>query len=174
VIPIYRPTHSFQEGSLQERDVLVGWQARHVGQPADSVPKYLFAAGMKKSLCFYGLSQALQSTGPLLLVEGVTDVWRLAPNALSMFGTHLSFPQLHILDRFQDRPLAVVLDGDASDKAWQIVAEQRARRRELGSAAPVVMVAVPPDRDDPAACAREEVLAWVQEDFDRPVDADGP
>jgi hypothetical protein len=54
---------------------LAGWQGRLLYDPVPKhCPKYLFAAGTRKARLLYGMPQALKATGPVAIVEGITDV----------------------------------------------------------------------------------------------------
>jgi len=137
---------------------LVGWQARIVpGLPALAAPdaKYLSAAGMKKSELLYGLHRATESSGPVYLVEGPVDVWRVGPGGLAMLGKNLSRKQAQLVARhFADRPIVVLLDADAVDESATI---QRQLRQACGASAHVVIAHLPTGRADPGDCTREEL-----------------
>ena len=45
--------------------------------------KYLSAAGMQKSELLYGLHLAIASDGPVYVVEGPADAWRVGPGAIA-------------------------------------------------------------------------------------------
>jgi hypothetical protein len=148
VIPIY---------TLESQTVtrLAGWQARYVGECADDVPKYLSCKGMKKSQLLYGLPAAVGSQGPVVLVEGPTDVWRLGPGAVALFGKDMSRQQQELLDRhLAGRPVVVFLDRDAQDKAAEL------QTTLLGRGRVAVLAALPEGRDDVGDCTCEE--AWQQ------------
>jgi len=144
VIPIY---------DADER--LAGWQARYVGDCPDSVPKYLSCKGMKKSQLLYGLPEARSSTGPVVIVEGPTDVWRLGCGAVALFGKDMSHHQQELLDRvLPNRPVVVFLDRDAQDKAVELQGTLLRRGRVA------VLAGLPDGRDDVGDCTSEE--AWQQ------------
>lgn len=93
--------------------VQVGWQARF---PADldwkraGVPKYLHF--FPKSRTLYGIDE--QAGEPVVvLVEGVTDVWRYGRGAVCGFGKGLSQVQAEMLaGRLAGRPLVLMADQD--------------------------------------------------------------
>ena len=148
VIPIY---------TLESQTVtrLAGWQARYIGDCPAEVPKYLSCKGMKKSQLFYGLPEAMRTTGPVVIVEGPTDVWRLGPGAVALFGKDMSLPQQELLDRFlPGRPVVVFLDRDAQDKAVELQTTLLNRGRVA------VLAELPDGRDDVGDCTSEE--AWQQ------------
>lgn len=138
---------------------LAGWQARRIDDSDESWPKYYSAAGMRKSELLYGLPHALEGDGPVAIVEGVTDVWRLRRDAVALFGKTISAAQIKLLCRhLAGRPLAVFLDNDARDEARQIRRQLLAARQERGDGAPVALARTPKGRDDPGECTFKE--AW--------------
>lgn len=57
----------------------------------------------------YGLDQSIGDTA--VVVEGITDVWRLGPGSLSTFGIEFTTPQIEVLaSRF--KRIVVVFDED--------------------------------------------------------------
>jgi hypothetical protein len=144
VIPIY---------DADER--LVGWQARYVGACPDNVPKYLSCKGMKKSQLLYGLAEARSTQGAVVIVEGPTDVWRLGPGALALFGKDMSLAQQQLLDQnLPGRHVVVMLDRDAQDNATNL------RSTLLHRGRVTVLAGLPDGRDDVGDCGTEE--AWQQ------------
>jgi DNA primase len=134
---------------------LAGWQARFVGDCPDDVPKYLSCKGMKKSQLLYGLPQAMSEPGPVVIVEGPTDVWRLGPGAVALFGKDMSLHQQQLLDHhLPGRPVVVFLDRDAQDKAAGLLQTLLNRERVT------VLAGLPDGRDDVGDCTAEE--AWQQ------------
>jgi DNA primase len=127
----------------------------------DGQPKYLSAAGMKKSQLLYGLPQAVQTEGPIVICEGVTGVWRLMTNGVAIFGKSLSAHQPALTLRyFPNRPLVVFLDPDADDEAQEAVRALRMSRRAADNSSSVVIASPPAGREDIGACRFEEV--WRQ------------
>ena len=93
----------------------VGWQARRLRCDADSnAPKYLTSTGCRKSEVLYAHLQVSKVPGPLVVVEGVTDVWRIGASAVAILG-HCASPsqvnQLAHLSRI--RPIIVSTAGNA-------------------------------------------------------------
>ena len=99
IIPIY---------DAEQR--LAGWQARYVGECPDSVPKYLSCKGMKKSQLLYGLAGSGSTTGPVVIVEGPTDVWRLGSRCRRPLRQGMSLAQQVLLDQH--------LPGRQSSSCW--------------------------------------------------------
>ncbi len=99
----------------------VGWQARYLGNPPDkNVPKYLTMTGFKKTQYLYNLDTARKY--PYVIVcEGCTDVWRVGPNAVALFGKTLSPTQRLLLGTHWSKGAVVVLlDSDAGDEGQAV------------------------------------------------------
>jgi hypothetical protein len=158
VIPVGIP------GPSAKKLTLVGWQARSIGdEPSgNGVPKYLSSKGFKKSQAVYGLHLAARSKGPVVLCEGVSDVWRLDRNAVSLFGKSLSTPQRDLITRkLAGRPLVVFLDQDALDDARAVARTLRSARFTLGEASPVAVAELPSHLADPGDCKKEQAWEFV-------------
>lgn len=160
VAPIFGPRPRFGPEPEGGSEALLGWQARYVGPPSYEA-KYLSARGMKKSRLLYGLSAAAATTGPVVVCEGVTDVWRLRTGAVATLGKSLSSHQRDLFRlTFGGRPIVVFFDRDARKEA------EEARRELLGGwggklAPGQVVIAEPPaGRGDVGDCTYEE--AWDQ------------
>lgn len=119
---------------------LVGWQARYLG--STRIMKYYMPPGMHKSRMLYNFDVAGRMPFAVL-VEGVTKVWRVGAPAVALFGKTLSASQKHLLlTTWVDRPIFVLLDGDATDEADGIVSELARNRSN-----PVVKVELPAGRE---------------------------
>jgi hypothetical protein len=135
--------------------LLAGWQARYVGDCPDEIPKYLSCKGMRKSQLLYGLPESLNDSGPVVIVEGPTDVWRLGQGAIALFGKDMSLHQQQLLDRhLPGRPVVVMLDRDAQEKAVELQQILLHRNRVA------VLAGLPEGRNDVGDCTTEE--AWQQ------------
>ena len=100
---------------------LVGWQARLLGPPPDRMtPKYYSMPGFHKTKAIYNYDSA--RAFPLVVItEGVTDVWRVGPTAVSLFGKTLSLTQRYrVAAAWGDGTAVVLLDGDAADDARDV------------------------------------------------------
>ena len=164
VIPVYRPSQLFSPATPEGQQlVLGGWQARAVPgiEPlGGNDAKYLSAEGMLKSELLYGLHLALASEGPVYLVEGPTDAWRIGPGAVALFGKDLSQTQkLLLVHHFLGRPILVLLDPDAHEAAERVQHELHLARGGLAGDNRVILVELPPGAEDPAACTPEEIQA---------------
>ena len=115
--------------------------------------------GFGKSSCVYGLPQC-DNAGPVVVVEGPTDVWRLGGNAVAVFGKSVSFGQKFLLlRRLAGRPLVFMYDQDAQEEARRDANLMRGERRKVGLSAPVVHC--PPPRADVGDSDRGELWECV-------------
>ena len=167
VIPAYSPAKLFSPTYDPSQPlVLRGWQARIV--PGFEVlggsdAKYLSAAGMQKSELLYGLPSALAATGPVFLVEGPADAWRLGPGALALFGKDLSQTQkLLLVHHFPGRPIHIMLDQDAQDAAQKIQHDLSLARSGSPGDNRVNILTLPPGRKDPGECTQEEIATYAK------------
>jgi hypothetical protein len=77
-------------------DMLVGWQARFVGNPpSDNIPKYYTMPKTPKSRILYNYDRAKHCKFGVL-VEGVTDAWRLGDAGVATLGSSLSVAQVQL------------------------------------------------------------------------------
>lgn len=95
---------------------LVNWVARDVTERADK--KYL-ACPNKQAVVplkstFYNIDRAEDK---IVLVEGVTDVWRIGKGSIASSGTLITNEQLLLLTERRLKKVFVVFDEDATDKA---------------------------------------------------------
>ena len=82
IIPVYRESK------------LVGWQARYIGEPtADYIPKYYTMPGLPKRQVLYNYDNAMHSRFGVI-VEGVTDVWRVGRQGVAILGSTMSSQQI--------------------------------------------------------------------------------
>lgn len=157
VIPIHRLPVLNNTGTE-----LVGWQARAIGDAPPGVPKYLFAAGFRKSRLLYGLPEAAKTTGAIAICEGPADVWRFGTNAVALFGKSMSDEQCRLLHRhFADRDLVIALDNDATDEAQEI--EDKLRVGRTARQGRVLRLELPPEGKDPADFTREMLWALLKQ-----------
>jgi DNA primase len=113
------------------RGKLRGWQMRHVGDDvcglslaALKIPKYWTDPNFPRNDCLYNLDRAAAHPG-VVLVEGVTDAWRVGFQAVACFGKTLAFTQARLLvatlrSRHGDDAAAGILldpDQDAKQRA---------------------------------------------------------
>jgi hypothetical protein len=99
---------------------VVSWTARDLTGKAEC--KYISCANDRGTLpiksCLYGVDEARDKPF-IILVEGVTDKWRLGDSAVALFGKAMSAAQRLLLWEKvgdADRPVIVCLDPDVNDE----------------------------------------------------------
>jgi len=136
-----------------------GWQARDL--QGFSRMKYFTSPGWQKSKTIYNIENAMRTPNICVLCEGVTDVWRVGPRGVAIFGKDLSDAQCTILSR-NFAAVAVALDSDAFEgggKTSGVKAIVNLQKRGVNA----FRVLLPPN-SDPADCTRDEVWKLVQEE----------
>lgn len=144
----------------------VGYLGRVLGEASKNTPKYLTTQRTPKSRILYGLERVSPGTGPLVLVEGPTDVWRAGPGAVAVLGKDVSDAQCKLLrTTCPGRDVVVMLDPEAGAEADHAADKVRAvlTRDLTTSGGPGrVVVARLPDTRDPGECTRDEIWAAVR------------
>lgn len=121
------------------RNELVGWQCRAVGNA--NGPKYLNATNMRKSTLLYNFDAAAAQPF-VVVVEGVTSVWRLGGGAVCLFGKSMSMMQQNLIARtWAKKPVFLLLDSDAK------IETERAKELLTQRGMTVVSVDLPDSRD---------------------------
>lgn len=145
---------------------LVGYQLRRlVDLPKDPF-KYLNST-FRKSRCLYNRDIAMRYMD-IVLVEGVTDVWRIGPHSVAMFGKDLNSYQIELLKLlfgFAGRCL-VCIDADdvkGAQQAENLVARLRAEKVFPRGCAPLWL----PTGYDPAKLPRPYLDELQQEAWPR-------
>ena len=90
--------------------IISGWITRRM----QSVPKYLFSKGFKKSKSLFGIDQ-LTEVNTLFMVEGALDAMWLNQNgypSVSIFGASLSGRQIEMISSLNPPELVLCLDND--------------------------------------------------------------
>lgn len=136
---------------------VVSWQARSIGENAK---KYLFPAGCRKSQYLYNLDAALHYDG-IVICEGITDVWKVGPDAVALFGKTMSPAQLKLLSMVWSfyGCATVLLDADAYEDAVRIA---RTLEKDEKAFPRGVRVARLP-KGDPGDYAEEELSHFIEE-----------
>ncbi len=113
--------------------------------------------GLRKGSILYNFDRA-RHMPYIVLVEGVTDVWRLGDVGVAAFGKDISAEQISLLMEASggQKPVVVLLDGGEDRAAWQALS----RLRQQGS--PVVSVDLP-EGLDPADYHRQRLLDLIHE-----------
>lgn len=171
VIPYFDPPAPWDH-SLGRKNELVGYIAR---RPSEDMPfhrgleqkKYLLPTGFSKGSFLYGLERAAETIGPLVICEGVTDVWRVGDNAVALTGKTMSRMQEQlVLSRFAGRTLLIGLDSDAQEQALAIQERLQAARELDSDPAEVRLLTLPAGRKDLGECSREEMSAILHRNED--------
>lgn len=140
--------------------VLVGWQARWPTElPKDSpIRKYYLLPGMPKRLVLYNYD--LARTSPLVvLTEGPTDVWRVGPSGVALFGKTMSEQQEQlILKHWGTGVIIVLLDNDEPSAA--AAAEKIHLRLAARASCPILDVRLPAGTD-PGDHSREQLWEFI-------------
>ncbi len=147
---------------IRHRGKLVGWQGRFVGDrdwKKLGLSKYYTMPGLHKSQLLYNLDRA--ATGRcLVLVEGVSDAWKVGRPAVALLGKAASRIQCDLLGRWVAEHdgrviLAAMLDPDArGSKPYGRMLDSL---RELIPGTRLVEIPLP-DGVDPGKLSRP--LAW--------------
>jgi hypothetical protein len=140
--------------------VLVGWQARYVGKPPGSnIPKYLTSRGFHKSAWLYNYDTAKDfSFG--VIVEGVTDVWRVGERAVAIFGKNISSTQARLAKAaWCEGSLGICLDS-GEDESMERSHELMGDRVSFRGGVFGVYLA---NGRDPADCSYDEIWGHISE-----------
>lgn len=158
VIPVYSTCSLTHPSAGDSDDKLVGWQAR-VLDPVGSMPKYLSAEGLPISKLLYNLPNASRANGPLVVVEGVSDVWAVGTNAVGLFGKTINAYKADLIVKHAaGRPVVVWLDTDAETDAKAVANTIWTARAVDGDLSPVFLARCPEGRTDPGECTPEQVV----------------
>lgn len=112
--------------------------------------RYLYPAGSRGGTLYRGWAVKTPTMTPLLLVEGVFDALAHWPHASAFLGKPTA-GQLDWISREAQRPLVVVLDGDAWETGWASCM----RLKILGVEAGCVRL---PPKSDPAEIQAPDLL----------------
>lgn len=162
VVPIYRLKRGFTTD--QPEVALAGWQARIIGAAPSGKSKYYSSDGLDASSLFYGLPQALNTDGPVVLCEGVTDVWKIGPGGLATFGKRprLSARQLELLRTgFADRPIVILPDRGAEQECLDLLRHLRSELAGESDDRDIVLVELPAGVEDPGDARREQLWQCI-------------
>lgn len=140
-------------------DVLVGWQARYIGDidwRTAGIPKYYEYPGMSNRLTLYNIDQAKRYPF-CVVVEGAMSVWRIGGPAVALFGKSFSQrQQLLMQEHWQGKPVFLMLDSDAQQEMEGILADMRREGR-------LNFISVPlPEGTDPDDFEHDAVVTMIQ------------
>lgn len=141
--------------------ILVGWQARYVGDidfKARGIPKYFTMPGMAKRQILYNFDVA-KNYPFVIVVEGVTNVWAAGPSSVALLGKTLSFQQQCRLQvQWQGKPIIIMLDGGETERSnMQHIVEQLLP----AARGPVLYVRLPDGRDPGSYQGQQETLMTI-------------
>lgn len=136
----------------------MGWQARHVGsltrEEQKFRAKYLSMPGMRKTEVLYNYDRAKLHQA-VCICEGPTDVWRVGPSAVALFGKNMSETQKQLIaSTWGHGTVIVLLDGDAGEAGQKVY-------DALGGLVQRRVLVKLPDGKDPGDCTREELQAAI-------------
>jgi len=154
----------FKEG------VLKGWQARYPGEMnwkrKGAPPKYFTMPGMPRRHVLYNFGRACQYR-TIVLVEGVTDVWRFGAMAVCTFGDTLTpMQRQQLVKDCRDYNLVVLYDPEAMVKPNIQEMLESLKTTWRGGAAAAIGVTLP-DGTDPGSLSREFLRAYVEREAEK-------
>jgi len=110
----------------------------------------------------YGLEMAAAQEGPVVIVEGILDAWKVGPSSVALLGKTLSLEQIKLLHtHLRQRDLIVWLDSDATAEAERLVQRVRQERKRAGDSGHVLLASCPEGRKDPGECTSVEVSELI-------------
>lgn len=150
IIPIYHNKH------------MVGWQARapyDTDWKLSNLPKYYTAPGTPRRHILYNLRNAMKYRVGII-VEGVTDVWKVGPQAMCTLGATLTQQQQTLLVRhFKDYAAVLLYDPDVKmkmhDKIQELVATMQGRLKSGFCQVDL------PDGTDPGSLSRDFLRPYI-------------
>jgi hypothetical protein len=166
IIPMY------QDG------MMVGWQARYIGDDVQGVPfnkagvpKYWSSKGFKRRLVAYNFERAVQHE-TVVIVEGMTDTWQVGLMGMALLGKTMS-PYLRkklvreMTKRHGDRGVVVIMldpELDDQDKKKKRAHPIVRLHQQLFPAMPGrVLRAKPPEGYDPGSMERRWIRRLIRE-----------
>jgi len=138
-----------------------GWQARAL-EPNVKM-KYFTCTGWKKSQAVYNIDIARQYEFAVVM-EGVTDVWRLGDHGVCTFGKMVSKAQAEALGSTFNTVL-LAFDTDAFDSGASSTG-MRSLSTLRNYVKNVARVYLPGDKD-PADCTRKTLCRFIKESADK-------
>jgi hypothetical protein len=150
IIPIYH------------KKKMVGWQARaayDTDWKLSNTPKYYTAPGTPKRQLLYNFGNA-QHYQVGIIVEGVTDVWKIGPQAVCTLGATLTDQQQSLFRRgFKDYAGVLLFDPDVKEKiADKTTIIESNLNSVLNSGFCVVQL---PEGTDPGSLSREFLRPYI-------------
>lgn len=143
---------------------MVGWQARaayETNWKLSNLPKYYTAPGTPRRQILYNFGNAVRhQTG--IIVEGVTDVWRIGPQAMCTLGASFTTQQQTLFRRgFRDYSGVLLYDPDVKEKLAERSSEIETKLNEqLKSGFCSVQL---PDGTDPGSLSRDFLRPYISQ-----------
>ncbi|MCY2987633.1 MAG: hypothetical protein NTY19_07185 [Planctomycetota bacterium] len=159
------PIHSIELGPIGEKVAcLAGWEAmsiagkdRWMGRASEPV----CSKDVGKGSLLYGLHHAMGTRGPVVVVQKITDAWRVGSSVVAFRLQRISHIQTYLLVRnLRNRPLVVLLDSEW-DSAKVADTIRSFRQRECDPA-PVVEAHLPGNCATLAGCTTEQARQAVR------------
>lgn len=144
--------------------VMVSWQARRAKDLHKDKYKYLNEPSCKKATYLYNMDRALFHKR-IVIVEGVTDVWRLGDNAIAIFGKKPSKTQRDMMKTLWgfNGQAVLCMDPDVDTKERDdIIGLLREARAFPGGVAELRLTG-----GDPAEYEYSELTEMIEEAFSR-------
>ncbi len=138
-----------------EKNELAGYAGRAID---NSIPKYLFPRGLKKSHYIYNLNR-VKNNEPVIITEGFFDVYRLHQAgylSVALMGVEMSVEQLNLLRGLKSFYI-LMLDGDEAGRQ----ATDRLEKK-LNSIGLTVRVIYLDNNSQPDNLSREEISAIIK------------
>jgi hypothetical protein len=160
---LFRPAIGRIIAPIIWRGEFCGWQGRYPGEAnwkVTGIPKYFNMPGGGRNRYLYNADLALAGQ-TLVLVEGVTDVWAIGPDAAALLCKTLSVHQAKLIAdwaaRTPDAVAVILLDSEAKPEAERIATTL------AGPLAGRVVVVDLPAGVDPGKLARPVVRGLIRE-----------
>lgn len=143
---------------------MVGWQARAIYDcdwKQSLFPKYYTAPGTPRREILYNFDNAIKyKTG--VIVEGVTDVWKVGPQAVCTFGANMTLSQQRLFQKgFKDFNGVLFYDPDVQEQLKEktdLLCATMAKKLNSGFCAVYL-----PEGHDPGSCNRSYLREYIQE-----------
>lgn len=135
----------------------VSFQARDITGHSDR--KYLACPRKRERVhhkdILYGKQELWESLSALIIVEGVTDVWRLGPCAVATLGIEFKMEQVLHLAKYNDR-FFIAFDND-------LQAQMQARKLSIKLRALGKKVHIETIKEDPGSMSQDDADHFVKE-----------
>jgi len=139
---------------------MVSFQARDITGKSDL--KYMACPKKREKIhhknIVYGKQEILENSDAIIIVEGVTDVWRLGEQAVATFGIEFRMEQVLLLSKF-DADFFIVFDDEP--QAQKQAKKLSTKLKTLGKRAHIISGI----KDDPGSMNQDEADYFVNDLF---------